>query len=94
GSPSHDSDEGLQMMEIKREPTQTTTINKVPRSTSQPIRTRARPSRHGAPALSPRTTRRTMLAIELTESVRRGLLWERHQKTRTANAVLKRRHSS
>ncbi|KAI9818899.1 MAG: hypothetical protein M1827_007720 [Pycnora praestabilis] len=46
------------------------------------------------PALSPRTTRRNMLATELTESLRRHLLWERQQKSTTANAVLKRRHTA
>ncbi|MCJ1369551.1 hypothetical protein MMC20_000763 [Loxospora ochrophaea] len=46
------------------------------------------------PALSPRTTRRNMLATELTESLRKHLLWERQQKTITANAVLKRRHTA
>jgi hypothetical protein len=46
------------------------------------------------PALSPRTTRRNMLATELTESLRRHLLWERQQKNTTASAVLKRRHTS
>jgi hypothetical protein len=35
-----------------------------------------------------------MLATELTESLRRQLLWERQQKSSTANAVLKRRHTS
>ncbi|RJE18764.1 hypothetical protein PHISCL_08894 [Aspergillus sclerotialis] len=37
-------------------------------------------------AHSPRTTRRNMLATELTESLRRHLLWERQQKSATANA--------
>lgn len=46
------------------------------------------------PALSPRTTRRNMLATELTESLRRHLLWERQQKNTTAAAVLKRRHTA
>ena len=46
------------------------------------------------PALSPRTTRRNMLATELTESLRKHLLWERQQKSTTANAVLKRRHTA
>ncbi|KAM0362850.1 hypothetical protein ACHAO7_011078 [Fusarium culmorum] len=45
-------------------------------------------------ALSPRTTRRNMLATELTESLRGHLLWEGQQKSSTANAVLKRRHTS
>ncbi|KAI9843988.1 MAG: hypothetical protein M1838_002381 [Thelocarpon superellum] len=44
------------------------------------------------PALSPRTTRRNMLATELTESLRRHLLWERQQKN--TSAVLKRRHTA
>uniref|UniRef100_A0A8H7K6H8 DUF3295 domain-containing protein n=1 Tax=Bionectria ochroleuca TaxID=29856 RepID=A0A8H7K6H8_BIOOC len=35
-----------------------------------------------------------MLATELTESLCRHLLWERSQKSSTANAVLKRRHTS
>ena len=46
------------------------------------------------PALSPRTTRRNMLATELTSSLRKHLLWERQQKNTTANAVLKRRHTA
>lgn len=46
------------------------------------------------PTLSPRTTRRNMLATELTESLRKHLLWERQQKSTTANAVLKRRHTA
>ncbi|CZT45871.1 uncharacterized protein RSE6_06227 [Rhynchosporium secalis] len=45
-------------------------------------------------ALSPRTTRRNMLASELTVSLRQHLLWERKQKSRTANAVLVRRHTA
>jgi len=46
------------------------------------------------PALSPRTTRRNMLAQELTESLRKHLLWERQQKNPLATAVLKRRHTA
>ncbi len=46
------------------------------------------------PLLSPRTTRRNMLATELTESLRRHLLHERQQKSTTTNAVLKRRHTA
>ncbi|KAK9324552.1 hypothetical protein V1517DRAFT_316782 [Lipomyces orientalis] len=46
------------------------------------------------PALSPRSTRRNMLATELSESLRRNLLWERQQKNVTAAALLKRRHTS
>ncbi|KAL8771846.1 MAG: hypothetical protein Q9209_002784 [Squamulea sp. 1 TL-2023] len=46
------------------------------------------------PALSPRSTRRNMLAQELTESLRKHLLWERQQKSTTANAFLKRRHTA
>ena len=46
------------------------------------------------PALSPRTTRRNMLATELTESLRQNLLWERKQQVTTAQALLKRRHTT
>ncbi|KAH7027918.1 uncharacterized protein B0I36DRAFT_375562 [Microdochium trichocladiopsis] len=88
----NDSDEGLQMKKGMRPP-QLKPINEIPRSTAQPITAHAQPIRHQA-ALSPRTTRRNMLATELTESLRRQLLWERQQKTSTANAVLKRRHTS
>jgi hypothetical protein len=38
---------------------------------------------------SPRTTRRKMLASELSESLRRNLLWERQHR-----ALIKRRHTS
>ncbi|KAL8693061.1 MAG: hypothetical protein Q9218_002025 [Villophora microphyllina] len=46
------------------------------------------------PALSPRSTRRNMLATELTESLRKHLLWERQHKSASANAALKRRHTA
>ena len=46
------------------------------------------------PAHSPRTTRRNMLTTELTESLRMHLLWERQQKSTTANAIFKRRHTA
>lgn len=68
-------------------------ITEIPRSQAQPINTMAMGMHHQA-AFSPRTTRRNMLATELTESLRRNLLHERSQKTSTANAVLKRRHTS
>ncbi|POS84087.1 hypothetical protein EPUL_006189 [Erysiphe pulchra] len=45
-------------------------------------------------ALSPRTTRRNMLASELTVSLRQHLLWERKHKSQTTSAALKRRHTS
>ncbi|CAG8098217.1 unnamed protein product [Penicillium nalgiovense] len=45
-------------------------------------------------AHSPRTTRRNMLTTQLTESLRRHLLWESQQKSVTANAFLKRRHTA
>lgn len=92
GASPNDSDEGPLMMKGMR-PSNLKPIIEVPRSSAQPI--------SGAPthvdiqaAFSPRTTRRNMLATELTESLRRHLLWERQQKTSTANAVLKRRHTS
>jgi len=45
-------------------------------------------------ALSPRTTRRNMLSTELTESLRKNLLWERQHKSSSNIAALKRRHTS
>lgn len=69
-------------------------IAEIPPSAAQPI---VQSSAHATPyqlALSPRTTRRNMLASELTVSLRQHLLWERKQKSQTANAVLKRRHTS
>lgn len=69
-------------------------IKEASRSSAQPIRANAPNGITQPMALSPRTTRRNMLATELTESLRRDLLWERSQKSSTANAVLKRRHTS
>jgi hypothetical protein len=69
-------------------------ISEIPRSQAQPIiRTTANITPHQL-ALSPRTTRRNMLASELTVSLSQHLLWERKQKSQTANAVLKRRHTA
>ncbi|EGY23422.1 uncharacterized protein VDAG_04860 [Verticillium dahliae VdLs.17] len=94
GSPN-DSDEAPLMMKKGVRSSPLKPINEIPRSTAQPIATAASHSQlQNHAALSPRTTRREMLATELTESMRRNLLWEREQKNSTANAVLKRRHTS
>ncbi|KAL1886970.1 hypothetical protein Cpir12675_006800 [Ceratocystis pirilliformis] len=63
------------------------------REMQTPQRTAAQPI-NTVGALSPRTTRRNMLSTELTESLRRHMLWERQQKSKTVNAVLQRRHTS
>ncbi|KAK3381308.1 hypothetical protein B0H63DRAFT_450664 [Podospora didyma] len=90
----NDSDEApLMMKRGNRAPHGLRSINEVPRSSAQPINAVPTAIPFQA-ALSPRTTRRNMLATELTESLRRQLLWERSQKSSTANAVLKRRHTS
>lgn len=68
-------------------------INEVPRTSAQPIMTSVNTVSQPL-AMSPRTTRRNMMSTELPESLRRHLLWERSQKSSTANAVLKRRHTS
>ncbi|KAK7928449.1 hypothetical protein PG985_005447 [Apiospora marii] len=91
-SPNDSDDSGLEMKDGMRH-TPLRPINEVPRSTAQPIMTSANGNQRQS-ALSPRTTRRNMLHNELTESLHRQLLWERQQKTSTANAVLKRRHTS
>jgi hypothetical protein len=97
GSPSlgaspRDSDDAPLTMKNPRQ-SNLKPIIEAPRSSARPIA--AQPNAiHAQAALSPRTTRRNMLATELTESLRRHLLWERQQKSSTANAVLKRRHTS
>ncbi|EGU86779.1 hypothetical protein FOXB_02704 [Fusarium oxysporum f. sp. conglutinans Fo5176] len=90
-SPS-DSDEAPLMMKGMRGPG-LKPIHEVPKSNAQPIMT-GRNHLQPQAALSPRPTRRNMLATELTESLRRHLLGERQQKSSRANAVLKRRHTS
>lgn len=92
-SPNDSDDNGLEMRRgLRRTPLKP--ITEIPRSGAQPIMTKPTTHYHQQTALSPRTTRRNMLATELTESLRRQLLWERQQKSSTANAVLKRRHTS
>ncbi|RKK78562.1 hypothetical protein BFJ68_g17882 [Fusarium oxysporum] len=92
GASPNDSDEAPLMMKGIRGPG-LKPIHEVPRSSAQPIITGPNHIQPQA-ALSPRTTRRNMLATELTESLRRHLLWEREVKSSTANAVLKRQHTS
>lgn len=75
-SPENDNEDGAMMMQMPRG-SRPITIN----SSSQPTY---------AMAHSPRTTRRNMLSTELTESLRKNLLWERQQKNTTVNAFLRR----
>lgn len=87
-SPNDSDDPPLAM---RRHPhgAQMRSINDIPRSSVQPrpiMMTAANGVSQQPMALSPRTTRRNMLATELTESLRRDLLHERSQ--------LKRRHTS
>jgi hypothetical protein len=90
-SPNDSDDNHLMMKGVRPSPLRP--IREIPRSAAQPILVTANHTQQQA-ALSPRTTRRNMLATELTASLRRHLLWERQQKSSTANAVLKRRHTS
>ncbi|KAI1337072.1 hypothetical protein F5Y15DRAFT_392287 [Xylariaceae sp. FL0016] len=92
-SSNNSGENGLEMRRGMRS-TPLKSINEIPRSSAQPITSNGHAHHHHQAALSPKTTRRNMLATELTESLRRQLLWERQQKTSTANAVLKRRHTS
>lgn len=89
----NDSDEAPLTMKRAARNSQLRSINEVPRTSAQPIVTSAN-SVSQPVAMSPRTTRRNMMSTELPESLRRHLLWERSQKSSTANAVLKRRHTS
>jgi hypothetical protein len=75
GSPEDDEDGGLMMQGTKTRP--------------RPIVMNPDRPQQGL-AHSPRTTRRNMLSTELTESLRKNLLWERQQKSQTVNAFLKR----
>ncbi|CAK7273970.1 hypothetical protein SEPCBS119000_005931 [Sporothrix epigloea] len=94
-SPNDSDDAALMMRQRPRgAPSTLRPARDVPRSAAQPIVTSAHGSGNYAPPHSPRTNRRNMLSTELTESLRRHLLWERSQKTSTANAVLKRRHTT
>ncbi|KAH8587205.1 hypothetical protein B0O99DRAFT_642480 [Bisporella sp. PMI_857] len=74
-APSPDSGEAP--LTMKKPPLKA--IAEVPRTSPHPI------------PHSPRTTRRNMLATELTISLRQHLLWEQHQKFQTVNADLRRR---
>ncbi|KAI1463204.1 uncharacterized protein F4812DRAFT_447450 [Daldinia caldariorum] len=78
-SSPRDFDNGLEM----RRPKFSTPIE-IPRYGARPIAI-------NSPALSPRTTRRNMLNVELTKSLRLQLVRERRL---TANAFLKRRYTS
>ncbi|KAF4486560.1 Uncharacterized protein CGGC5_v005894 [Colletotrichum fructicola Nara gc5] len=88
----NDSDDAPLMMKRGNRSSSLEPTTEVPRSAAQPIPATASHI-HLPAALSPRTNRRNMLATELSESLRRNLLWERQQKSSTANAVLKRRHT-
>lgn len=88
-APSPEADESPLMMRGLK------TINEVPRGAQPIIKTTTNTTAHHQ-ALSPRTTRRNMLATELTVSLRQNLLWERRQKSSVneAAAALKRRHTA
>lgn len=47
-----------------------------------------------SPVISPRTIRRNMFATELSESLRKNLLWERQQRAITTFGTLKYRHTT
>ncbi|KAK2021894.1 DUF1752-domain-containing protein [Colletotrichum zoysiae] len=89
----NDSDDAPLMMKRGVRSSPLKPIAEVPWSAAQPIYTTAS-HRHLQAASSPRTTRRNMFTAELQESLCRHILWERRQKFSTANAVLRRRHTS
>lgn len=65
-------------------------------TTSKPIPMQSSTRSSYIGAQSPRTTRRNMLATELSESLRRNLLWERQQKNMMTGKgpAMTRRHTS
>ncbi|KAK9455250.1 hypothetical protein V1511DRAFT_488114 [Dipodascopsis uninucleata] len=94
--------QSLLQQEIARQAGSKSTQTKIatsPHTTMEPVQVPSLTSSTAAtsnqqPALSPRSTRRNMLATELSESLRRNLLWERQQRNVTSSAVLKRRHTA
>lgn len=64
--------------------------HKMPRSDTQPIMIRPNHNQHQA-RLSPRTTRHNMLFTELTEFLRRHMLWERRGRIPLAHVTLEKR---
>ena len=83
-SPDENEEEGMTMGVSTKAPPPPTTAKTQPK----PIMMIA--TNNQSMAHSPRTTRRNMLSTELTESLRKNLLWERQQKSQTVNAFLKR----
>ncbi|KAK3668235.1 hypothetical protein LTR22_000920 [Elasticomyces elasticus] len=61
---------------------------------SKPIIMTTSNTHHQQAALSPRSTRRNMLQTELTESLRKNLLWERQHKSTGNLAAMQRRHTA
>ncbi|KAH7114117.1 hypothetical protein EDB81DRAFT_921211 [Dactylonectria macrodidyma] len=92
GASPNNSDKAPLMMESMGHPT-LKPIHEISRSSAQPIISHTGHVQ-GKAALSPRTTRHNMLKTELTESLRRHLLWERQHKTATTKAVLNGCHTS
>lgn len=87
-SPDSDDASPLMMKKGNKSP------QAVQHTTPQPIIMTTTNNTSHQVALSPKSTRRNMLATELTASLRRNLLWERQQKNSTAMAVLKRRSTA
>lgn len=94
-SSPNDSDDGPLMMRRTARAPPMNPINEIPRTAARPIVATASGATHSA-MLSPKTTRRNMLATELTESLRRHLVWERRQRNQNPlnNAAIQRRHTS
>lgn len=89
---SSESDEAPIRIRQKPSGTPTQSLNDAVRSSAQPIPLTSNGVNEPV-VFSPRTTRRNMVATELTEWLGRQLLWEKIEKTLTANAVLKRRYT-
>ncbi|TQN72628.1 hypothetical protein CSHISOI_02866 [Colletotrichum shisoi] len=90
-SPNDSDDAPLMMKRGIRSSLQPT--NGVLRSAARPIHANSSQN-HSQDILTPRTTRRNMLANEMPESLRRDVYRERQWMLSTANAVLKRSHTS
>lgn len=94
-SSPNDSDDAPLMMKRGLRAPALNPINEIPRSGARPIVATASANMYQSNMLSPKTTRRNMMATELTESLRRNLVCERKYKNQSRlNAALPRRYTS
>ncbi|KAF2485503.1 hypothetical protein BDY17DRAFT_105042 [Neohortaea acidophila] len=90
----HTSPSGPSLASTPEEGSQLQLSAMAPTSEARPIIMTTSNGLHSPQAMSPRSTRRNMLSTELTESLRKNLLWERQHKSTSNLPSFKRRHTS